>query len=239
MRHMGKKPIFLLRFSALTLVFLIGFETAEISHAQKAEQMANEIQNPGMLPISPFYFLKEWRRDVIRSFTKNPLSQAMFELNVLDEKILELKKIGELRPDDTRVAEEAIRNYEDSQNRLKIIIRDENLRAEDAENREKLVGEMLKKMAEHEKIMSDVLRLYRDDDIRSSAEKTREMIFELAKISKIIPEDIFEDLVRKYFTEENSSIIIGKTPVLTPVPMQEVNSSDAETPNESAVQTEQ
>ena len=240
MQHMGKKPIFLLRFSALAFVFSIAFGSTGVSYAQKTGQtQANEIKNPGILPISPFYFLKEWRRDIIRSFTRSSLSQAVFELGILDEKISELKKVSELRPDDMRAVEEAMRNYGDSQERLKMIIQNAEIRAEEAKNREKLVDEVLEKMAEHERIMSDISESYKDnEDVRSAVEETRETIFGIVGMSKIIPENAFENIARKHFTEESVAVIIGEVPVLAPAsePVADPDSGVQET---DSAQTEQ
>lgn len=77
------------------------------------------VQNVGILPISPLYFLKEWRRDIIRSITKDPFSLASFELSVLNEKGAEMQGVEGFKPSDTDAVALSLDVYQNSVDRVK------------------------------------------------------------------------------------------------------------------------
>src|SRR3989338_1352335 len=53
------------------------------------------VPDPGVLPTSPFYFVKEWRRGITRLFTFNPIKKAELELTILNEKAAEAQEVEE------------------------------------------------------------------------------------------------------------------------------------------------
>lgn len=77
------------------------------------------VENPGLLPTNPFYFLKEWGRGVRMIFTFNKVSKVGYELKVTNDKAAELKKVQELHPDNTVAIEKALNNYNKNALRLK------------------------------------------------------------------------------------------------------------------------
>ena len=50
---------------------------------------------PSILPTSPFYFLKEFRRDILRAFAGGPEFKAKVELQIAKERLAEIKKLTE------------------------------------------------------------------------------------------------------------------------------------------------
>ncbi|HEY4499880.1 MAG TPA: hypothetical protein VJH70_01995 [Candidatus Paceibacterota bacterium] len=57
------------------------------------------IENPGLLETNPFYFMKNWRRSTLRTFSFQPLKKAETELVIVSEKIAELKRLTEIVAD--------------------------------------------------------------------------------------------------------------------------------------------
>lgn len=77
------------------------------------------VTSAGTLPTSPFYFLKEWKRDLRRIFTFNDVAEAELELTITNEKAAELFIVSERSPENKAGLEKAIHNYTESQVRLK------------------------------------------------------------------------------------------------------------------------
>lgn len=71
----------------LAKLFLIAVLTFSVFNFAQAQD------NVGLLPTNPFYFLKEWRRDIKGFFTVRPVKRAELELQVIREKSAEIKKL--------------------------------------------------------------------------------------------------------------------------------------------------
>lgn len=76
------------------------------------------IQSSGLLPSNPFYFLKEWGRGFRKLLSANPSNRAQMELNVLNEKAAELKKLDEIVTGHIPALERALESYLESLARL-------------------------------------------------------------------------------------------------------------------------
>ncbi|MEK7593287.1 MAG: DUF5667 domain-containing protein, partial [Patescibacteria group bacterium] len=87
--------------------------TAEIT----AEDL--EVEDPGMLPTSPFYFLKNWTRGIRRVVTLDPTKKAELELEIINQQAAEIKKVEEIAPDRISSISKAIGNYQNNVERLK------------------------------------------------------------------------------------------------------------------------
>jgi len=72
----------------------------------------------GLLPTSPFYFLKEWWRGLKVGWTKDPVKKSEIQLRILSEKMAEAEAIAQKAPK-SEVLEKAFSNYEDSMDKLK------------------------------------------------------------------------------------------------------------------------
>ena len=68
------------------------------------------VEHVGLLTSNPFYFLKELRRDVKKLFTFKELRKLELDLDVVNEKAAEIKKLQEINPDDKEL-QRAITNY--------------------------------------------------------------------------------------------------------------------------------
>lgn len=74
---------------------------------------------PTIVSTNPMYFLKEWGRNIKLFFSFKPLSKALLELQIVEQKALEILKVQELRPDDSEALAGAIENYQESQTDFK------------------------------------------------------------------------------------------------------------------------
>ena len=72
------------------------------------------VSDPGMLPGNPFYFLKEWGREVKKSFSFNAVKKAETQLRIVNERAAEIKKLKDLLPSSAKTFTKALDNYDKS-----------------------------------------------------------------------------------------------------------------------------
>ena len=106
----------------LFLILAFGTFFANAAFAQESAQqiVKNQevtlkdlgVSNPGILPGNPFYFLKEWGRGVKNTFTFSPVKKAELQLNAVNEKAAEIKKLKELLPSTAKNLVAALDNYQ-------------------------------------------------------------------------------------------------------------------------------
>ena len=161
----------------LTLFLITG-----LAYAQEKSQPipdSSVIENPGILPTNPFYFLKEWRRGFQRFFTTNPVAKAELELKIVNEKAAEVVKVQEALPENTEAISEALENYRLSQERLR-----SRLEAMKETYKNPNVAKLLEKLAErvarHEKLFSDLAEKFSGNtELSTSVKGVRSGILEL------------------------------------------------------------
>ncbi len=127
------KKYILLSIAVMALASTVFLETAGTALAAKGiiktpvtggDSMSNiavsdlGVQNPGILPTSRLYFLKEWSRDISRFFTFNSVAKAELELKIANEKAVEALKVQEAKPDDAEALAIALENYTKAQEQL-------------------------------------------------------------------------------------------------------------------------
>ena len=113
-----------------------------------------EVSDPGILPTSKFYFLKNFVRGIKRATTFNPERRAELELNIVNEKAAELKKVSENNAD-TKGIEKAVANYKENAERLKS--RFEALKATSKNpNIDKLLDKLADRTLKHEKLFEEL-----------------------------------------------------------------------------------
>ena len=109
----------LLGFAVLPVTTEITVSAQTISSQKGLTTMADlGVPNPGTLPTSRLYFLKEWRRGLTRLFTFNSIAKAELELNITNEKAAEALKVQKTVPDDAGALATALKNYTKAQERL-------------------------------------------------------------------------------------------------------------------------
>lgn len=148
----------------------------------------------GLLPISPLYFLKEVKRDLMRFFTKDPVSEAMLELRIVNEKAAELKKIQEFKPNDVPDIAKAMENYKSSQIRLSSKLKEiEELPSGRAST--KLIEELASKAILHEQFLRSFEKEYENrgeiknlaDGAKKELEETTRVISQTVPAEKLVP----------------------------------------------------
>ncbi len=77
------------------------------------------IENPGILPSNPFYFFKEWTRDLRRAFTFKTINRAQLELVILNEQAGEISKLLDINSSNMEVLTDAVYRYQQSLENLR------------------------------------------------------------------------------------------------------------------------
>lgn len=108
------KRLIVLTFSAVIALSISGF-SHHVGAIVKSEEVTTKdlgFENPGLLPTNPFYFLKEWRRLLVKAFTPDPIKKAELELVNLNERAAEIKKLSIINVDNTKAMSRALSKYE-------------------------------------------------------------------------------------------------------------------------------
>ena len=105
----------------------------------------------GLLPTSPFYFLKEWWRGLKIGWIKDPIKKSEAQLQILSEKLAEAEEVAQ-KATKPEILEKAFDNYANAMDRLKTQL--EELK-ETSENPN--IDKLLNKIAEAEIRHSEVL----------------------------------------------------------------------------------
>ena len=122
------KKILILSIVCLSLAVMSGYALAQEGATQDAVAALSEkqitaqglgVEDPGMLPTSRFYFLKNWSRAVKRTFTFDPVKKANLELDIVNQQAAEIEKIKEISPERADAIAKAAGNYQNNAERLK------------------------------------------------------------------------------------------------------------------------
>jgi len=149
MKKFKKSLIFLFIFS---LVFY------NITFAQNDKK-----DDAGLLPTSPFYFLKEWGRGIRMFFTFNPVSKAELELKIADEKADEITAISEKEPQNEKALEKALANYQKSRERLAQRLNSLEITSENP-NIDKLIDKIFEQEVKHIEVFDEISQKIGDKD---------------------------------------------------------------------------
>jgi hypothetical protein len=156
---------------SLAILVLLLFSSLIFSRlALAVEGFDNKItssnsSNVGILPTSPFYFLKEWQRGIKLFFTFNPVAKIELELKISDEKIAELAALVTKEPQNKKVIEEALSNYEESREKLAkrlMSLKDKDVR--DNPNLDKLIDKIFEQEVKHIEVFDQVSQIAGDKD---------------------------------------------------------------------------
>mgnify|MGYP001608998744 FL=1 len=140
-----------LLFSALISLVLIS--PSNLVFAQRAVDLGTE--SSGLLPSNPFYFLKEFGRGVHKFFIGNPIRKAELELNILNEKAAELKKLQEITPDNMGALSRALANYQAAAEQYKIRL--ESLAGQGTNpNLDRLLTQLIERGLKHQQLFDEL-----------------------------------------------------------------------------------
>lgn len=103
-------------FSALLLISILwrvslAQEIPEVTQDEEVLIKDLEVSEPKILPDNPIYFLKEWGRMLRLFFAFDRLKKAELRLKFANEKIIEAKKLAELKKD-PKVIEKTLTSFE-------------------------------------------------------------------------------------------------------------------------------
>ena len=76
------------------------------------------VENPGLLPTNPFYFIKSWRRTAQRTITLNLIKKTELELDILNEKSSEISRLYDVLDGGSEAIRDAVRPYNESLDRF-------------------------------------------------------------------------------------------------------------------------
>lgn len=143
------------------------------------------IENPGILPTSPFYFLKEWKRDLKKVFTFNPVKKAELELEEANERAAEIKKLEEINPQNTGAITKAVQNYQRNMERLKTRL--ENLKeTSENPNVDNLLDKLVDRSFKHQQLFDNLQSKFEEkielkEQLRAGQEKIDEVVSQIPK----------------------------------------------------------
>ena len=133
----------------------------------------------GLLPSNPFYFLKEWRRDVRKFFTFSDIRKAELELKVSDEKASELRRLEEIvseEDDNLEAIKKAIENYQSHLNRLKTRLTSLKETSQNP-NVDRLLDNLVENALRHQKLFENLISKF------EANEEIREQLIGLKELS--------------------------------------------------------
>lgn len=116
-----------------------------------AQAQTNDLPEPGMLPDSPFYFLKSWSEGIGTFFTFGDVAKAERFLNLSEKRLAEANAL--VAKGEPEIAEKAIGRYQEQLNRALA-------KAEEAKANGLDTDEVLAKVSEatlkHQAVLADV-----------------------------------------------------------------------------------
>lgn len=165
---------YLVSFLLLAGIVAGGCASVALAHDGEEETVTIAdlgIENPGLLPTNPFYFLKEWGRGMRRVFTFNPVTKAELELRIANEKAAETKQVEETTPENTEAIAEAVKNYEEAQARLQTRL--ESLKETSKNpNVDRLLNELADRTVKHQKLFNELAKKFETSDAVKTAVET-------------------------------------------------------------------
>ena len=135
----------------------------EVEEAESVTLLDLEVEDPGLLPTSPFYFFKEWGRGVQSFFTFNSIGKAELEAKFANEKAAELKKVEEENPNNEMGIARALSNFQRAQE--KVASRLQRLKeTSENPNVDSLLEKITEKSILHEKLLQEVKMRHEDKE---------------------------------------------------------------------------
>ncbi len=110
-----------------------------------------KIAKPLILPNNPFYFFKEIGRDFHSFITFNPIKKAELKQKFVNEKLIEIKKMIEVSPENTDTINNAFDDYKNEIDKLEIATNEIKKNADDP-NVNKFVNKFIDNSIKHQKI---------------------------------------------------------------------------------------
>lgn len=136
---------------------------------------------PVILPTNPFYFAKEFTREVRRFFTFGAVNKAAYELEVADEKALEVREVEKISPNNAKAINRAIENYTTDVARLKERLESLDTTSSDARV-DSLLSTLEDKVIEHTELLGE---LKTNDAVKDTAAEAATIMIDAATSAPI------------------------------------------------------
>jgi hypothetical protein len=139
-------------FKVLAASFILVFVLGSIALAQEIPEVIQDekviakdlgISEPKVLPDSPFYFLKNWGRAIGLLFAFNPVKKAELRLKIANEKLMEAKKLVEMKKD-PKLIERTLNEFQNEIGKIS---------QESGENLKKFSEKLIHQQILHQKIL--------------------------------------------------------------------------------------
>jgi hypothetical protein len=174
----------------ISLLLILNFTAAlpVLAHNDEPHELAAQaitvadlgIEDPGLLPTNPFYFLKEFGRTTRRWFTFDPIKRAELELQITNEKAAEAKRVQESRSEEPEAIARALENYQKSQDRLKSRL-EELKDISQNPNLDRLLEGVLDRSLMHAKLFDELEDQFSDDaDVARLSKEVKDKIADSA-----------------------------------------------------------
>ncbi len=174
----------------------------EVSLDENVEPSDLGVGDPMILADNPFYFLKSAVRGVQSFFTFDPVKKAELKQKFTDEKLIELKKLVELKPNDTESLNEAFNNYRDEIDCLQGAIEG----IEDKAKADKFVDTFIDHNLRHQKLFGQMEKEL-PQEASAAMERIRERnmnVFSIVSSGLVSPE-VLEDKIIKITEDQPGS----------------------------------
>ncbi len=203
-----KKILILSLFIALIYGLNIGFVFAQ-EVAQEITTKDLGIENPGILPTSPFYFFKNFTRGVKRIFTVDPVKRADLELEIANQQAAEIKKLEEIAPNRVEAILKAVANYQSNIERLKNRL--ESLKETSQNpNIDKLMEKLIDRSIKHQQLFDELKKKFEGkEELKQRFETAQEKMSEtVAKIpEKFETSGMFRERLDRILKNQPEKII--------------------------------
>ena len=171
----------------------------------------------GILPTSPFYFFKEWRRNLQTFLTAdNYLRRAEVELLHLSEMAAEMKKLDDIAPQKLGTLKKILEKYEKSSNNLANQL--PALQTEETDNLNRFSDEITGKLTNQQTIFEELK--FKQPKIKDHIEKLQSRIDGILTVSLNLDEKNLMKRWLQLFGEENTLQEIKTIGVLNRLPFE-------------------
>lgn len=166
----------------------------EVSLDENVEPSDLGVGDPMILADNPFYFLKSAVRGVQSFFTFDAVKKAELKQRFTDEKLIELKKLVEIKPNDTKSLDKAFNNYRDEIDRLQGVV-------EGIENKakaDKFVDTLIDHNLRHQKLFGQLEKEI-PQEASAAMERIRERnmnVLSSASLELVSPEVLAEKIIK-------------------------------------------
>lgn len=136
------------------------------------------VENPGILPTNPFYFLKVWNRSFQRRITRDPLKKVAYELDVTNQQAAEIKQLLTYSQN-TYAIKAAVDRYTENVAQLKARLEEVKDTSENP-NVDKFLGQLTDLSLKHQGLMNDIEEKFSTStDLQNSLENAKDAVGEV------------------------------------------------------------